>query len=48
MRLSPIGIGKTVGERGGWGADKNFSDGPDEFETFIRHLTGPWVMVLSS
>ena len=48
IRLSPAGIGKIVGERGGWGADEKFSDGSDEFELFIRHFTGPWVMVLSS
>ena len=45
MRLSPIVIGKTVGDRGGWGADENFSGGPDEFELFIRYLSGAWVMV---
>ena len=25
MRLSLVGIGKTVGDRGVWGADENFS-----------------------
>ena len=45
MRLSPIGIGKTMGDRGGWGADENFSGGPDEFEMFIRYSSGTWVMV---